>query len=42
LMKYLGARLWTATIISAVAAATTYQLFAVHLRVSLPWGLLGW
>jgi tripartite-type tricarboxylate transporter receptor subunit TctC len=42
LMKYLGARLWTATIISAVAAATTYQLFAVHLRVSLPWGLIGW
>jgi tripartite-type tricarboxylate transporter receptor subunit TctC len=42
LMKYLGARLWTATVISALMAATTYQLFAVHLRVSLPWGLWGW
>jgi tripartite-type tricarboxylate transporter receptor subunit TctC len=42
LMKYLGARLWTAALISALVSATTYQLFAVHLRVSLPWGLMGW
>jgi tripartite-type tricarboxylate transporter receptor subunit TctC len=42
LMKYLGARLWTAALISALVSATTYQLFAVHLRVSLPWGLWGW
>jgi tripartite-type tricarboxylate transporter receptor subunit TctC len=42
LMKYLGARLWTAALISALVSATTYQLFAVHLRVSLPSGLWGW
>ena len=42
LMKYLGARLWAAALISALVSATTYQLFAVHLRVSLPWGLWGW
>jgi tripartite-type tricarboxylate transporter receptor subunit TctC len=42
LMKYLGARLWTAALIAALVSATTYQLFAVHLRVSLPWGLMGW
>jgi tripartite-type tricarboxylate transporter receptor subunit TctC len=42
LMKYLGARLWVAIVISALVSVTTYQLFANHLRVSLPWGLLGW
>ncbi|MEX2139386.1 MAG: tripartite tricarboxylate transporter substrate-binding protein [Pirellulales bacterium] len=42
LMKYLGTRLWTAAVISALVSVTTYQVFAVHLRVSLPWGLWGW
>jgi hypothetical protein len=42
LMKYLGTRMLPAAVIGAVAAVTTYQLFAIHLRVSLPWGLLGW
>lgn len=42
LMKYLGARVIVATVIAAVTAVATYQLFAVHLRVSLPAGLLGW
>jgi putative tricarboxylic transport membrane protein len=42
LMKYLGTRIGTAAVIAAVTAVATYQLFAIHLRVSLPWGLLGW
>jgi tripartite-type tricarboxylate transporter receptor subunit TctC len=42
LMKYLGTRLTVAVIVSALVAITTYQLFAIHMRVSLPWGLLGW
>ena len=42
LMKYLGTRLSLAVATSALAAVITYQLFAIHLRVSLPWGLLGW
>jgi tripartite-type tricarboxylate transporter receptor subunit TctC len=42
LMRYLGTRLPVAVVASAVAAVATYQLFAIHMRVSLPWGLLGW
>jgi hypothetical protein len=42
LMKYLGTRIAIAAFIAAFTAVATYQLFAIHLRVSLPWGLLGW
>jgi len=42
LMKYLGTRLLVAVAVSALFAVATYQVFAVHMRVSLPWGLLGW
>ena len=41
-MRYLGARLVVAAPAAALVAVVTYQLFAVHLRVSLPPGLLGW
>lgn len=41
-MKYLGTRLPVALAASALCAVVTYQLFAVQMRVSLPWGLLGW
>ena len=41
-MKYLGTRLSVAVTASALCAMITYQLFHVHMRVSLPWGLLGW
>jgi tripartite-type tricarboxylate transporter receptor subunit TctC len=41
-MKYLGTRLPVALAASALCAVITYQLFAVQMRVSLPWGLLGW
>lgn len=42
LMWYLGSRITVATAISALVAVATYQVFAIHLRVSLPWGFLGW
>ena len=41
-MQYLGVRLLVAVPASAMVAVLTYQVFAVHLRVSLPPGLLGW
>jgi tripartite-type tricarboxylate transporter receptor subunit TctC len=42
LMKYLGTRTVVAVAASALIVVATYQAFAVHLRVPLPWGLLGW
>jgi tripartite-type tricarboxylate transporter receptor subunit TctC len=41
-MKYLGTRLPVALAASGLCAVLVYQLFAVHMRVSLPRGLLGW
>jgi hypothetical protein len=41
-MRYLGTRLPVAVAASALCAAAAYQLFAVQMRVSLPWGLFGW
>jgi hypothetical protein len=41
-MRFLGARVLVAAPVSAAVAVVTYQVFAVHLRVSLPPGLLGW
>jgi tripartite-type tricarboxylate transporter receptor subunit TctC len=41
-MRFLGARLVVAAPSAALVAVITYQLFAVHLRVPLPSGLLGW
>jgi hypothetical protein len=41
-MRYLGTRLPVAIAASAICAAAAYQLFAVQMRVSLPWGLFGW
>ncbi|MEX0642511.1 MAG: tripartite tricarboxylate transporter substrate-binding protein [Pirellulales bacterium] len=41
-MKYLGTRLPVAVAASALYVVVIYQFFAVHMRVSLPWGLFGW
>jgi len=42
LMWRLGARLSVAAVVTVVLVPAAYQLFAVCLRVPLPWGWLGW
>lgn len=42
LMWQFGVNWKTAAIVTVVAVPLVYQLFAVYLRVPLPWGLLGW
>ncbi len=42
LLLLLRVRLPVAAVTAVVFAAVSYHLFAVLLRVSLPWGILGW
>jgi len=42
LFWWYGVRWWVAASIIAVLVPATYQLFAIYLRVPLPWGWLGW
>ncbi|NQT54056.1 tripartite tricarboxylate transporter substrate binding protein [bacterium] len=42
LMLALRVRVRTAVVVSVVLVPAAYQLFAVALRVPLPWGWLGW
>ena len=41
-MAALGARLVVAVPVTLVLVPLTYQIFAIVLRVPLPWGVLGW
>lgn len=42
MMWRLGVRPLVVVFVPLVAVPLTYQLFAIYLRVPLPWGILGW
>lgn len=42
LFWWYGVRWWVAVSLILVLIPATYQLFAIYLRVPLPWGWLGW